>query len=208
MHIARPGDRFEVPVAGFVVDVMRGDDLIEIQTGNFGGLGKKLDAVLDHYDLTLVHPIPVRTMIHRPGRKPRRSPVRRTIYHLFDELVRIPTLIEHPRLTLHVLLIEENQQRVHDPSLRRRRGGWRVTERSLAAVVDDMQFRGRADLAALLPEGLANPFTTADLAHELSIARGLAQKMAYCLRLMECIEPGRRTRTGIEYRRAPEASTR
>jgi hypothetical protein len=35
---ARPGDRFEVPVDGFVIDVVRDDLLIEIQTRNFSSL--------------------------------------------------------------------------------------------------------------------------------------------------------------------------
>ena len=32
---ARPGDRFEVPVDGFVIDIVRDNLLIEIQTRNF-----------------------------------------------------------------------------------------------------------------------------------------------------------------------------
>ena len=39
---ARPGDRIEVPVDGFIVDIVRDDLLVEIQTGNFSAVKEKL----------------------------------------------------------------------------------------------------------------------------------------------------------------------
>ena len=35
---ARPEDRFEVSVDGFVIDVVRGNLRVEIQTGNFAAI--------------------------------------------------------------------------------------------------------------------------------------------------------------------------
>ena len=35
---AAPGDRMEQPIDGYVADLVRGDELIEIQTRNFGAL--------------------------------------------------------------------------------------------------------------------------------------------------------------------------
>jgi hypothetical protein len=38
--LARPGDRLEVPLGGFVVDLVRADgELVEVQTGGFSALG-------------------------------------------------------------------------------------------------------------------------------------------------------------------------
>ena len=43
--LAEPGDRLEVPVGRFVIDLVRADgELVEVQTGGFGALGTKLDA--------------------------------------------------------------------------------------------------------------------------------------------------------------------
>ena len=39
---ARPGDRFEVAVDGFVIDIVRDDLLIEIQTRNFAPSSRSL----------------------------------------------------------------------------------------------------------------------------------------------------------------------
>jgi hypothetical protein len=57
---ARPGDGIEVPVDGFVIDLVRENLLIEVQTRGFSSMKQKATALLDHgYRLRIVHPIPV-----------------------------------------------------------------------------------------------------------------------------------------------------
>ncbi len=183
----------------YVIDIMRGEDLIEIQTSALGALGKKLDAMLDHRRVRVVHPISVRTWIHKEDGSSRRSPVRRTIHNLFDDLVSIPTLVDHPRFTLEIVLIEEDTKRIHDPTLRRRRGGWRTVDRSIREVLERQEFTSTDDLAQLIPDGLPHPFTTADLAAAAGVSRAIAQRMAYCFRALGTFEPGPRKKHGIEY---------
>ena len=43
---ALPGDRFEVAVDGFVADIVRGEQLIEIQTRSFPAMKRKLRRLL------------------------------------------------------------------------------------------------------------------------------------------------------------------
>jgi hypothetical protein len=198
--IAEPGDRFEVALGGYVIDVVRGERLIEIQTGPLGPLGAKLDALLDAHPVTIVHPIAVRTWLHVEGRPPRRSPIRRGVHHVFHELVSIPTLLDHPNLRLELVLIEEDVHRRRDPSLRRRLGGWRTLDRAIRSVVERAVLTSARDLARLLPPGLPEPFTTRDLARGAGIPRELAQRMAYCLRALGRIEEAGRSRAGVRYR--------
>jgi hypothetical protein len=54
---ARPGDRFEVPVDGFVIDIVRDDLLIEIQTRNFASINSKLCKLTRSYEVRLVYPV-------------------------------------------------------------------------------------------------------------------------------------------------------
>lgn len=180
MH--QPGDEVEVALDGFVIDIRRGDLLIEIQTGSFAAMGRKLDHLLGSYRILIVHPLAVATYLHRPGAKPRRSPKRRSLYHLFDELVSIPTLLDHPHLAVEAVLVDVDAQQELDPSLRRRRGGWRTVDRRLREVHGQHHFASTGDLLQLVPDGLPREFTTADLASAAGIRRDQAQKMAYCLR--------------------------
>ena len=60
----RPGDRIEQVVGGFVVDLVRGDLLVEIQTGSFAPLRRKLGVLTRQHRVRLVAPLPlVRTII-------------------------------------------------------------------------------------------------------------------------------------------------
>src|SRR5688572_15284566 len=54
---ARPGDRVEVPVDGFVIDIVRDDLLIEIQISNFASIKSKLSNLVRYHRVRLVYPI-------------------------------------------------------------------------------------------------------------------------------------------------------
>ena len=191
---ARPGDRFEVPVDGFVADIVRGEQLIEIQTASFSAMKRKLRRLLPDHSVRLVYPIAHEKWIvkldageeNKASR--RKSPRRGSLEDLFSELVSFPHLLNNPNFSLHVLLIQEEVLRKHDPRRAWRRRGWVTEERRLVEVIAEQVFESPADLAALLPEALDDPFTTADLARVLGKSRRLAQRMAYCLREMEAIE--------------------
>lgn len=202
--LSEPGDRFEVPVDRFVVDIRRADLLIEIQTGAFAAMARKLDVVLEEYDVLVVHPVAVTTRLIRPDRAPRRSPKKRSLYSVLDELVRIPTLIDHPRFSVRVALADVDAVQVEDPSARRGRGGWRTVDRRLRTLHSWHEFRSAADLVALLPGGLPDIFTTADVARrakgEQRPTRDQAQKLLYCLRALDVVEVVDRGRSGYQYR--------
>src|SRR6185503_11946586 len=51
---ARPGDQFEVPVGGFVIDIVRDDLLIEIQTRNFSSIKSKLNKLAHSHRVRLI----------------------------------------------------------------------------------------------------------------------------------------------------------
>jgi len=199
-HYARPGDEFEVPLDRFVIDIKRGDDLIEIQTVSFASMGRKLDHLLCDHRVLLVHPIAVATYIERPGKRPRKSPKRGSIFSIFDELVSVPTLIDHPNLTIEAVLVTVTKTQVADPTARRGRGGYRTVNRSLREIHDVHRFGTAADLLDLVPVADLPPrFTTADVADAAGIHRSVAQRMAYCFRPLGLFVEHERTRAGIHY---------
>ncbi len=197
---ALPGDRFEVPVGAYVIDIVRGDQLIEIQTGPAAPMGRKFDALLGAHQIRVVHPVAVTSYLHSPDKPPRRSPVKGSVYEVFAWLVGVPTLLDHPNFSLDVVLIAEDRIREHDPSMRRRRGGWRVVDRRLREVLERNEYRVPADLLTLVPAGLPTKFTTADLATGANIPRRLAQQMAFCLRATGAFAEVGRSKAGIHYR--------
>lgn len=191
---AQPNDRLEVPVDGFVVDIVRGELLIEIQTGNFSALKTKLNSLVQHHPTHLVFPIAQDKWIVRidsdgkteVGR--RKSPKRGRLEHIFLELVRFPELIANRNFIIEVLMIQEEEIWLNDGQGSWRRKGWSIQDRRLIKVLDQVVFESPDAFLGLLPTALPQPFTTLDLARALQQPRYLAQKMAYCLREMGAIK--------------------
>jgi hypothetical protein len=198
---ARPGDRFEVPVDGFVIDIVRDDLLIEIQTGNFSSIKSKLTKLTRSRQVRLIYPIVQEKWIVRSGNGAkairRKSPKRGRLEDLFWELVSIPQLLSNSNFSLEVLMISGEEVRRYEGKRKWRRKGWLIEGRRLLEVLDQRLFGESADWLGFLPEGLES-FTTSDLATGMNTRRELAQKMAYCLREGRMIELiGRRGRANL-----------
>ena len=204
---AQPGDRLEVPVDGYIIDIVRGDLLVEIQTRSFSSLKKKLVALTESHPVHLVYPIAQEKWIVKLGddgyshTSRRKSPKRGKVEDIFAELVSFPQLLAHPRFSLEVLLIQEDELRRHDPNRGWRRRGWMTVERRLLRVVDRQVFETPQDIGNLLPSALTEPFTTAHLSAAISRPRRLAQQMAYCLREMGLIASVGKRRNAVLYER-------
>lgn len=205
---ARPADQFEVPIDGFIIDIVRDDLLIEIQTRNFAAIKRKLTRLTAHHPVRLVYPIAHEKWIVKLAQDGqsqtdrRKSPKRGVIEQVFEELVSFPQLLTTPNFSLEVLLIHEEETRRYDRKRRWRRKGWLTHERRLLQVLDQRLFETPADIAALVPRTLHDPFTTSDLAAAIGKPRRLAQKMAYCLRKMRAIAPQGKRGNAILYTRS------
>jgi hypothetical protein len=204
---ARPGDQFEAPVDGFIIDIVRDDLLVEIQTGNFSAIRRKLTRLADLHPVRLVYPIAREKWIVKDGAaigKPsrRKSPKRGRLEDLFAELVSLPHLLSHSNFSIEILLIQEEEVRRPNHARGWRRKEWVTHERRLLRVLERRLFESPAQLAAMIPETLVQPFTTADLASALAMPRWLAQKMAYCLRVLGATQAVGKLGHAVTYQRA------
>ena len=188
-----PGDLVEHPVDGYVIDLVRGGTLVEIQTGGLAPLKRKLDRLLDSHSVRLVVPIALTRRIVRLSDggeilSARRSPRHGRPEDIFARLVSLPALLAHPRFEIELLLTHEDEHRRHEPGRAFRRRGWVV-----AAVAP--LGRAAASCSKRPPtlrrcsRSLADPFGTAELAAAAGCNRRLAQQMTYCLRALGALEP-------------------
>jgi hypothetical protein len=190
---AQPGDRFEVTVDGFVIDVVQDDLLLEIQTGNFASIKSKLKDLVISHRIRLIYPIAYEKWIIKLSKNSsseetrRKSPKRGRVEDLFWEMVSFPQLMANNNFSLEVLMIREEEVRRYEGKRKWRSRGWVIEERRLLEVMDQKRFEKLADWRAFLPEGLES-FTTRDLAEARGIRRRLAQRMAYCLRMGRVVE--------------------
>ena len=185
---AEPGDSIEARIGKYIADILRGDRIIEIQTGAFGPLKSKLHAVLNDYKVTLVHPIACERWIVKLPKTPsgkevrRKSPKRGRIEDVFEKLVSIADLLAHPGFELEVVAIQEEEVRAFDAGRSHKRRGWIVVERRLIQILNRLVVRTPDDLLSMIPGELPQCFSTLDIAKALGRPRWLAQMVAYCLR--------------------------
>ncbi len=158
----------EIPLPnGCVADIFDGERVTEVQTANFSGFRRKLASLLAQYPVTVVHPV-VRTKVitwidPATGEvtKPRRSSRRGSFTDAGAQLIYILPLLTHPHLTVKLVLLDVEEQRLLDGWGNGGKRGSHRAERLPLALVDVMTLKTAADYAALLPPALTYPFTAA-----------------------------------------------
>lgn len=207
---AGPEARVEQRVAGFRIDAIRDEQLVEIQHGGLSAIRDKISKLLKRHEVLVVKPLVACKTLVRLAKKGgkelsrRLSPKRRTLIDVFDELIYFTRVFPHERLIFEVPLIEMEERRFPGHGRRRR---WRqndfvVEDQRLLAVTDVFRFRTRGDLLALLPGELPDPFHSGHVAAGLDIHRSLAQRIVYCLRHMGAAETCGKAGNAWLYRRA------
>lgn len=177
-------------LAGYRIDVVRGDELVEIQHGSLGAIRNKVARLLEHHPVRVVKPLIARKTLIKleeaGGREVSRrlSPKQGTVLDLFHELIYFTSVFPHARLTVEVPLVTVEERRVpgHGKRRRWRRNDHVVHDLSLIDVVSTHAFQTNGDLLALLPCDLPTIFHTGELADAMGIQRWIAQRIAYCLR--------------------------
>lgn len=202
-----PGDFLEQEVDGWVVDIVRGDLLIEVQTGAFSTVRRKLERLLESHRVLLAYPVTLQKQIITVDKdtgeviSSRRSPRRGRITDLFQQLVSIPHLIGHPGFEIAALLVKVEEERCRDGKGSWRRRGVSILDRRLVEVCATVPLASPDAFAALVADLPPEGFTAADLAASLGITQRLAQRAAYCLSKMGTVEVGGKRGRAYLYRR-------
>ncbi|MBY8989180.1 MAG: hypothetical protein KGD58_00370 [Candidatus Lokiarchaeota archaeon] len=183
-------DQLEKQVENYVIDIVRDDLLIEIQTSNFANIRKKLENLLQNYRIHLVHPIvrdkwigSLDSQLNKVIRR-RLSPKHCSYIDIFEELIRIPTMITHPNFSIELLLVQIEEIREKNSQVSWRRKGWGINDKKLVRILERKQFKNPDDFLCFIPKSLETPFTNLELAQSLKKPVRLAGKISYCLRKM------------------------
>ena len=206
------GNATEQAIDGFVADVVVGDRLVEVHTGSFSPLKRKLPPLLERHPVTLVYPIARDRYIVKTAADPktpakrRMSPKHGSVLDVFSALVSIPALLAHPNLTLEVVLTVEEEIRAINRGRSRWRHAWVRVDRRLVDVVATHVFVSMADLFATLDAGLPERFTTHNLAAAMGASRRLAGQAAFCFREGGVSEVCGKSGNALVYRRVRPAT--
>lgn len=163
-------DHQEVPIDRFIADIYCGGRITEIQTANMNAMRDKLSCFLPQYSVRIVYPIPAEKWIiwvdPESGRllKRNRSPLRGSFFHAFRELYKIRPFLGDPHLSFELLLIDIDEYRLLDGWSRDRKRGSHRYDRIPLRIRDRLLLTCPQDYMQLVPEGLPEPFSSADFA--------------------------------------------
>ena len=157
----------EVKIGRFVADVVQGEDITEVQTKNLRGLTKKLDFFLQTHNVTVVFPISQTKWIYWVSpetgliEKPNKSTIKGTFPHALAELDGIKQFLDHPRLTVKLMLLETEEYRMRDGY--GKYNTRRATKMDIFPVrlIETLSVTSTADLEKLIPPNLPAQFTVA-----------------------------------------------
>ena len=192
-YLAQKGDSLEADLEGYVIDILRGSKILEIQTKNLAKLMPKIKKLQSEYEIQVIHPIQAKKTIVRKNNEgevvsKRVSPKKGRIEDIFDQLVHAPNIIKHPNVSLDILMIEAEEVWRDDGKGSWRRKYWSISERHLKKIIVEKTFNTNVDFLQLLPKSLPTNFTNKQLAEQLKIRHRLAGKITYTLKKMRLIE--------------------
>jgi hypothetical protein len=182
----------EQEVDGFVVDVFRSGEIIEIQTSGLIRLRRKIELLRRRRAIRIVHPIAAITRIVKISAtgeviSDRRSPKRGRTEELFRELVWIADLLPHRNVTVEVALVSVIETRADDGKGSWRRRGVSIVGRQLTDIVKRVKFHAPEDYLGLIPDGVGVRFTNRELCAKTGLSYRTVQPMTNSLRKMGLI---------------------
>lgn len=185
----------EVHVGDFIADIYQKNTghIYEIQTRGFDRLRNKLNAFLQDYTVTVVHPVIREKYLcwvdPDTGEitKRRRSPRRGSAADILPEIYRLPELQNHPNLRFMAFLLDVEEYRLLDGWSHDKKKGSHRMERLPLAIQEPVMIADKADYAAILP-ALPETFTRKALAASFKLS---SKNTAFAVRVLErakCIE--------------------
>lgn len=193
----------EIPVNGYIVDIFTGEEILEIQTGNFDKMRMKLDKLLMLYPITIIYPVPgIKYLLwidEETGEcsKPRKSTVKGSVYRAFYELYKIKKYLLHPNLTICLPILEIREYRLLNGWSRDRKKGSCRYDRVPERILDEVYLKGIEDYYNLIPKELAKPFTVKEFGKAVGERKEVAARALYFLRNLKVVS--RYGKSGREY---------
>ena len=188
------GGTTEEEVSGFVADgINQNGEIIEVQTGSFGPLKKKIAAYAAKRKVIIIHPIIINKYIEvydEDGNRlyRRKSPRKGSEWDLFNNLVYAPELALIPGLCIELALVDVVEKRKRDGKGSWRRKGISIKDKELCAWHGCRTLNYPADYRRFIPFTKNEEWTAVQFAKKAGIDTGLSKKTIYVLRKIKLAE--------------------
>jgi len=177
----------EQRVCGYVADICIENKIIEIQTGNFNLLRKKLDAYLPEHDVTIVSPVTRTKWLCwiDPGTgsvtPKRKSPKTGRPHEIFFELYKIKQYLSHPNLHICISMLDLEEYRLLDGYSKDKKKGSHRNDAFPISYAEEVVLESTRDYPIFLPYELPEEFTVDDYKATTRLPRRLAGTILHIL---------------------------
>lgn len=182
-------------------------EIIEIQTGNFNVLRKKLDCFLTFANVTIVYPIPYKKWIfwidEETGEvtKKRKSPKIGSFYMVFPELYKIKTYLKNPNLNIQLLLIDMEEYRLLNGWSKDKKKGSSRYDRIPIVLAEELILQSAEDYEVFISKDLPEEFTSKEFQKVSKLTLSKAQTALNILYYMGVVERVGKRGNSYIYRR-------
>jgi len=190
---AGPGGKTEKKVGGYVADGLRKDgEYIEVQTGSFAPLIKKVKEFTLHGNVRIIHPVALSKKIEMYDTKGkllyrRKSTLHGSPWKLFDALLHAPELPLEKGVTVEIVLADITEKRVRDGKGSWRRKGVSIKDKELSAWHESILLEKPADYLRFVPFKKKEEFTVSLFAQRAQVDKWTAQKALYVLTKLKVV---------------------
>jgi len=170
----------EIKIKNFYADIYGEDGIIEIQTGNFNKLRKKLSVFLDITRVTICYPIAATKFLRWVNidtgevSPPRKSPKKGTPYMVFPELYKIKEFLNHPNLCIHIILLDLEEYKLLDGWSQDKKKGATKSDKIPLSISSEVLISNISDYEKLIPNTLSGTFTSKDYTKESGLYKSHA----------------------------------
>lgn len=160
----------EISIGPYVADILRGNEIIEVQSGSFYPMKSKIQYYLSNTDyfVTIVRPLPyIKWCIWLDGKSGevvsrKKSSKKYLPRDVMRDWLFLCDYLGHERLKIKFLLLEEEEYRFLDGWSKDKKRGSSRYERIPIALIDEMEFSLAEDYKIFLPDSIGESFTASE----------------------------------------------
>ena len=186
----------EFTVDGYVADVVRGGEIVEIQTRDLYRLAPKISTFLVENRVTVVHPIALTKTVFwmdpETGEciSQRKSNKKGKVIDVLPELYGLRQFLKNEKFRVCILLLNVNEYRVLDGYGKDKKKRATKLDRYPTALIDEIYLENAEDYRRFLPDELSEEFASSDFRIAAKCDTFTAQRSLNILSqlgILECI---------------------
>ncbi len=192
----------------FVADILKDNNIYEIQTGSLAPLRDKIAWILENtdYNITVIHPVAESKWVNvlnskNDIEKRYRSPKKGRIYDILPELYFFGEFVPSPRFALVLLMMEAEQYMKNTAKTSRARPKYKKYELIPVNLLSAAVFSSLESYKCLIPSALPEEFTVKQFSKEAKIYGMDAYSSVHSLCDLNLLAPSGKIGKATAYKR-------